>query len=136
MGEEEEEEEEEKEDAADEDKEDEDREGNTAVAAVTPRKEEDDSKDSKDDDEIEEIEDDIQDPEENPAIKIDMNEIEKNMDKWKKKVKDITESEDINIFRYHSRFAKALSTTDIAEHTDKIVTADRKAVSGDDTDMS
>ena len=53
----------------------EDREGNTAVAAVTPRKEEDDSKDSKDDDEIEEIEDDIQGPEENHAIKIDMNEI-------------------------------------------------------------
>ena len=53
-----------------------------------------------------------QDPEENLAIKIDMHEIEKNMDKWNKKVE--AEREDINIFRYHPHFAKALSTTDIS----------------------
>ena len=80
-----------------------------------------------------------QDPEENqdPAIKIDIHEIEKNMEKWKKKVEDITESEieDINIFRYHPHFAKSISITDITEHTDQSVAVDRNAVSGDDTDL-
>merc|ERR1712002_1359874 len=97
----------EREDAAD--NESEDREG-TAVAAGTLKKFKDDDEDDieiqglnftddtskkvsfpkdddqirkdKDDDEIEKTEDDVQGQEEIPVIKIDMNEIQKSMEKW------------------------------------------------------
>ena len=85
----------------------------------------------KDDDEIEEMEDDFQGQEENPVIKIDMNEIQENMEKWRKKGENLIE--DINIFRYHARYAKALSTMDIA-NADKTVFVDRETVSEDDVE--
>ena len=77
------------------------------------------------------MEDDFQGQEENPVIKIDMNEIQENMEKWRKKGENFIE--DINIFRYHARYAKALSTMDIA-NADKTVFVDRETVSEDDVE--